>query len=138
MNIGNFRIFLVCILFLTSKVGLAFNVHFCAGSISEISFVWESAGCDMAIHEKQKNTHPHSHELKSESCCSDRIIVFENVESEQVVSEQGNKFLEKVIFLYQKDNLYNEIFLSKFNSNIIEDPPKLKLFLLYHSFIFYG
>lgn len=138
MKNRNLYVFLVSLLFLTSKVGLAFNVHICGGSISEISFIWKSAGCEMSIHEEQKDFHPDSHELKAENCCGNEIMVLESGETEDIFSKKGNNFPNSSTIIYKKDLRYREISFSKLNPKIIEDPPKQKLFLLYRSFIFYG
>ena len=47
MNSKGFKSIFFIIILITSKVGLAINVHYCCGKIHEISMAWDAKGCQM-------------------------------------------------------------------------------------------
>ncbi|MEE3034243.1 MAG: hypothetical protein VX325_00130 [Bacteroidota bacterium] len=127
---------LVCLIFLTSNIGFAFNVHICGGSVSEISFIWDKAGCDMPDH--KEDSHQNSYQYKAEDCCSDEIMMFQNSETEWISLKQTNDSSNNFSILTNQEFFSKEIYFSKLNQEKTKHPPRGKLFLLYRSFIFYG
>ena len=47
MNSKGLKSVFFILILLASKVGLAINVHYCCGQISEISMAWDAEGCQM-------------------------------------------------------------------------------------------
>ena len=61
-------------IFLTSKVGLALNVHYCGENIAEIVLVWSAEGCEMSS-EKSHDNHQDS-TVKKNHCCQFNLRSF--------------------------------------------------------------
>ena len=65
-------IFFVLIL-LISKGGMALNVHYCGGQISEISMAWDAEGCQVKTFLDQRGF-----EVRKSHCCNDEIVYIQN------------------------------------------------------------
>ena len=127
-------IFFVIVL-LTSKVGLALNIHYCGGQIAEISMAWKAEGCQMSnLSDDQQGF-----EVKKSHCCDDKTVFIQNNNPQKAfeLSYDLNTpiSLEKQqnFFLFKKFHLQKNIPLS--SSCFI---PKSKIFLLNSAFVFYG
>ncbi len=133
------RIISLCIVFLASNVGFAFNIHICGGSVSEISVIWDKAGCDMPDDDKN-NSHQHSKKnFNAEDCCNDDILIVQKSDPERIYVKQINKFLDNFSILLRNVPFVKEASFTNLNLKKINyPPPPAKLFLLFSSFIFYG
>jgi len=131
------RILLLCIVFLASNVGFALNIHFCGGSVSEISFIWNKAGCDMPDDHKN-DSDQYSKNFKDEDCCNDEILIVQKTDSERISVKQINNFSDNFSILLSNASFVKEVFFTNLNLKKIKYPPPAKLFLLFSSFIFYG
>jgi hypothetical protein len=120
---------------LTSKVGLALNIHYCGGKIAEISMAWKAEGCQMSYLSDDQQ----GFEVKKSHCCDDKTVFIQNNNPQKVfdLSYDLNTpiSLEKQqnFFLFKKFHLQKNIPLS--SSCFI---PKSKIFLLNSAFVFYG
>jgi hypothetical protein len=56
MNVKNFKAVFFALIFLTSKIGVALNVHYCGGYIEGIVLAWNAVGCGMPL-EKSQDSH---------------------------------------------------------------------------------
>ena len=131
------RISLLCIVFLTSNVGFAFNVHICGGLVSEISAIWNKAGCDMPDDHKN-DSYQNSKNFKAEDCCNDDILIVQKSDLERISVKQVDNFSDNFSILLSNVPFVKEIFFANLNLKKIKYPPPVKLFLLFSSFIFYG
>lgn len=77
------RVLLLLLLFLQSKIGVAFNVHYCGAHISKISWAFDAKGCGM------EKKFPTSEELQfsQKKCCEDDLIISQN-DSDQNNNDQ--------------------------------------------------
>lgn len=66
---------LLVLLFLQSKIGMAFNVHYCGGHIAKISWSFDAIGCGM---EKSKASPTSPVQLQQKTCCNDDLIIAQN------------------------------------------------------------
>lgn len=131
------RILFLCIVFLASNFGFAFNIHICGGSVSEISVIWNKAGCDMP-DENKNDSHQHSKNFKAEDCCNDDILIVQKSDPERILVKQMNNFSDNFSILLINTSFVKELFLANLNLKKVGYPPPAKLFLLFSSFIFYG
>ncbi len=124
--------------FLLTKAGAAFNIHYCGGSIADISHIFEGDnGCGM--DEMMKVVSPC--ETKKKSCCDDEVVVIQNTDQNPLVDTlqlSGDQFLAIVsvaVFFYGVEET------SSGNNTLItyesrsHSPP---LFQLYCSYTFYA
>jgi len=131
------RISLLCIVFLTSNVGFAFNVHICGGLVSEISAIWNKAGCDMSDDHKN-DFQKHSKNFKVKDCCSDEILIIQTSDLERISAKQIDKLSDDFSIFLSNTLFIGDTFFVNLNLEKIKYPPPVKLFLLFSSFIFYG
>ena len=123
------------IILLTSKVGLALNVHYCGGKIAEISMAWQAEGCQMSYLSDDQQ----GFEVKKSHCCDDETVFIQNNTPQKVFDFNYDLntpiSLEKQqnFVLFKKFHLQKNIPLS--SSCFIR---KSKIFLLNSAFVFYG
>jgi len=134
MNSKGFKSIFFIIILITSKVGLAINVHYCCGKILEISMAWDAKGCQM-----QPITDHLGFVVKKNHCCNNERVYVQNNTPQKIVDlsydlnlpilnydEKGFFFTEE-IYLNQKKNPRNHFLI-----------PKGKIFLFNSALIFYG
>ena len=135
MNVKVLKSIFFIIVLLTSKVGLALNVHYCGGQIAEISMAWEVEGCQMAHLSDDQQIF----EIKKSHCCDDETVFIQNNTPQKVFDFNYDLntpiSLEKQqnFVLFKKFHLQKNIPLS--SSCFIR---KSKIFLLNSAFVFYG
>ena len=137
MNKNSIKAIFFVLIFLTSKIGVALNVHYCGGHIQEIALAWNVEGCGISF-EKSQDTHQ-SQEVTKKHCCQDKTVFIQNNEPQKTPDSE----LQVTYFEVQQHNTctFN---LSKiiFPKAVFEKPKclffKEKIFLLHHSLIFYG
>jgi hypothetical protein len=137
MNTKSIKAIFFVLIFLTSKIGVALNVHYCGGHIQEIALAWNEEGCGMSL-EKSQDTHQGLKVTKNH-CCQDKTIFIQNNEPQKDTDSE----LQVTYFLVQQYNTCTFDF-SKiiFPKDVFVKPKHLilkeKIFLLHHSLIFYG
>lgn len=137
MNIKNIKAVFFLLIFLSSKVGLALNVHYCGGHIAEIALAWNAEDCGMSS-EKSHETHQ-GFVVEKNHCCQDEALFIQNNEP-QKTSESASQNL----FFVTPQNKFDfsnaaEIQFPKpiFTRNRFL-VPKNKIFLLHQSLVFYS
>ena len=68
------RVILLLLLFLQSKIGVAFNVHYCGAHIAKISWAFDAKGCGM----EKKIPITEEHQFSQKNCCEDDLIISQN------------------------------------------------------------
>ena len=136
MNKNSIKAIFSVLIFLTSKIGVALNVHYCGGHIQEIALAWNVEGCGISL-KKSKDTHQGLKVTKNH-CCQDKTVFIQNNEPQKTIESD----LQVTYFEVQQYNTCT-IDLSKiiFPKAVFVKPKHLifreKIFLLHHSFIFY-
>ena len=126
-------IFFVLIL-LISKVGMALNVHYCGGQISEISMAWNAEKCQMKSFLDLRGF-----ELRKSHCCNDETLYIQNNTPQKAFDFTYDIDLlilpnyKQVFFFVEEFYLYQKEFPK---SHFLI--PKNKIFLINSSLIFYG
>ena len=88
------RILIFLLFFLHSKVGVAFNVHYCGKHIAEISWAFDAKGCGMEQTDLPLST---ADQLSQKSCCDNDVVIAQNDADQTKV--EGQKAL-----LYARTN----------------------------------
>ena len=135
MNYKSFKVFFFVLIFLTSKIGLALNVHYCGGHIEDIALAWNAGGCEISL---EKAKEPHQDLIKNH-CCQDQTVFIQNNEPQKTADYE----LQFDYFETFQNNSFRfdtskTLFLKKVFTPYIFIVPKNKIFLLHQSFIFYG
>ena len=137
MNTNSIKAIFFVLIFLTSKIGVALNIHYCGGYIQEIALAWNVQGCGISL-EKSKDTHQ-GLEVTKTHCCQDKTIFIQNNEPKKTNDSE----FQVTHFVVQQYNTCT-FDLSKiiFPKAVFVKPKhfvfKEKIFLLHHSLIFYG
>ena len=137
MSLRNFKTIFFVLIFLTSKVGLALNVHYCGGHIAEIALAWNVEGCGMSSEKSEDKSQAIS--LLKKHCCADETIFIQNNEPQKPADSD---FKISSLFISIND-LY---FIDNININFPKILylsskcliPKRKIYLLNQCLIFYG
>ena len=137
MNINSIKAIFFALIFLTSKIGLALNIHYCGGHIQEIALAWNVEGCGISL-EKSQDIHQ-GLEVTKKHCCQDKTVFIQNNEPQKTSDSE----LQVTYFAIQQYNTISfdlsKIILPK---AVFLKPKHLvfkeKIFLLNHSLIFYG
>ena len=77
------RVILLLLLFLQSKIGVAFNVHYCGAHIAKISWAFDAKGCGM----EKKIPTTEELQFSQKNCCEDDLIISQN-DSDQNINDQ--------------------------------------------------
>lgn len=67
-------VFLLMLLFLQSKIGLALNVHYCGKHIAKISWAFDAEGCGM----EKKIPPVDTLQFSQKNCCEDDVVIAQN------------------------------------------------------------
>jgi len=137
MNTNSIKAIFFVLIFLTSKIGVALNVHYCGGHIQEIALAWNVEGCGISL-EKSQDTHQGLEVIKKH-CCQDKTVFIQNNEPQKTSDSE----LQVTYFAIQQYNTCSfDISKIIFPKAIFVKPKHLvfkdKIFLLHHSLIFYG
>lgn len=89
---NTFRAFLLLFFFLQSKVGVAFNIHYCGGHVAQISSAFHPKNCGMEAPEGEKESPTPI--LTQKACCADELIIAQNDDAQhgtafEDLGEQG-------------------------------------------------
>ena len=134
MNSKGLKSVFFILILLTSKVGLAINVHYCCGQISEISLAWDAKGCQM-----QPISDHLGFVVKENHCCNNERVYVQNNTPQKIVDLSYDVNLpilnydEKGFFFKEEFNLNQKKIL---RTHFLV--PKSKIFLTNSSLIFYG
>lgn len=137
MNARVTKAIILILIFLTSKVGLALNVHYCGDHIAEISLVWNAEGCGMSV---EKSHYKHQDfKFKKHHCCQDELIFIQNNEP----LETTNLEFQVALFAVPHCNFDFSIDSKTHSPKVVSVKPlhvvpKRKIFLLYQSLVFYS
>jgi len=129
------KLFLLILLFIHSKMGMALNFHYCGDHLAEISLALNPKGCGM---ETSKISHSDILTFFQKSCCADEVEIFQNDGDISLIDEYGEyDFQIKDVNLnyYSKINWVNYPQIIQFHPR----PPPLKkdFYRIYSSFLYY-
>ncbi|MDG1053435.1 MAG: hypothetical protein P8O78_02250 [Flavobacteriaceae bacterium] len=114
------RVLLLLLLFLQSKIGVAFNVHYCGGHIAKISWAFDAKDCGM----EKKNFPSDVLQFTQKSCCQDDVIIAQD-DSDQTTNQE-KQFVDNFI----QFELNDEINLPKLDPRIalqlVHPPPSIR------------
>ena len=137
MSLKNNFIYFFSFLFLTSKIGMSLNFHFCGDELFQISPSSDPKVCEMhsSYSENKKNTF----EINLESCCDDQIVFVQNNNIEKYNSNQKiEKITDATFLLNNYSSLKPRSFL--YYSFNWKPPPKSEsnLYIIFNQFMLYG
>ena len=137
MNTNSIKAIFFVLIFLTSKIGVALNVHYCGGHIQEIALAWNAEGCGISL-EKSQDTHQ-GLEVTKKHCCQDKTVFIQNNEPQKTSDSE----LQVTYFAIQQYNTCSyDVSKIIFPKAVFVKPKHLvfkeKIFLLHHRLIFYG
>ena len=137
MNTNSIKAIFFVLIFLTSKIGVALNVHYCGGHIQEIALAWNVEGCGISL-EKSHGTHQGLKVTKN-YCCQDKTVFIQNNEPQKTTDSE----LQVTYFEAQQHNTCTFDLSKIICPKAVFVKPKClffkeKKFLLHHSLIFYG
>ena len=82
MNKNSIKAIFSVLIFLTSKIGVALNVHYCGGHIQEIALAWNVEGCGISL-EKSHDTR--KGKVTKKHCCQDKTVFIQNNEPQKLL-----------------------------------------------------
>lgn len=126
------RTFLLLILFLHSKIGVALNVHYCGGHIAVISWAFAVENCGM----EQEPSSSDAPRFSGKHCCDDDLVVEQNSndQNKQEVEQPFSTVAHTETLWLKKSTLaVNGLVLTN-----KPPPPKLKAYLVNCAYIFYA
>lgn len=135
MTMKQLRILILLLFFLQSKIGVAFNVHYCGKYIAEISWAFDARGCGM---EKVDLSLCDSDQLTQKSCCDDDVIIAQNDTDQTKVEGQKTLFYART---NQRNSHKQQVEIIDFTPSINETtypPPKIPHYKTNCAFIFYA
>ena len=129
LNPNTFRAFLLLFFFLQSKVGVAFNIHYCGGHVAQISSAFHPKNCGMEAPEGEKESPTPI--LTQKSCCADELIIAQNDDAQHITAfedlgEQG--VIAQPLFVPAPALLRRP----KFGKCLLRPPPKSEKKYLYY------
>ena len=126
------RVILLLLLFLQSKIGVAFNVHYCGAHIAKISWAFDAKGCGM----EKKIPTTEELQFSQKNCCEDDLIISQN-DSDQNINDQEQSNLVVLA------GTYNPIFRPIVANRVtvqqmgIRPPPREPLYIKHCAQILY-
>lgn len=126
------RVLLLLVLFLQSKIGVAFNVHYCGAHIAKISWAFDAKGCGM----EKKIPATDELQFSQKNCCDDDLIISQN-DSDQNINDLEQPNVEALA------ETFNPVFKaivvkhSIVQQMGIRPPPKEPLYIKHCAQIFY-
>lgn len=131
MKYKKYLLFLMSFLIVVSSLGMAFNVHFCKGSIASISSeFYPSKACEMAVEAETKSCC--KKKIKTKKCCSDKKVSFKS--KTEKITYKTSFAIDSYLVLNEINYVFETPFVSiqnnkkdyySFESNA---PPRYKLF----------
>lgn len=126
-------VYLLLLLFLQSKVGLALNIHYCGAHIAKISWAFDAKGCGM----EQKQTTDDTLQFNQKTCCEDDVIIAQN-DGDQNSGWSQQFFINGIHLAVSSFSAYNETRSERVVYCLSRPPPKQALYKLNGAFLFYG
>ena len=126
------RVLLLLLLFLQSKIGVAFNVHYCGAHIAKISWAFDAKGCGM----EKKIPTTEELQFSQKNCCEDDLIVSQN-DSDQNINDQKQPnvaVFAKTLNPAFKTIVVNHAIVQQMG---IRPPPREPLYIKHCAQIFY-
>ena len=127
------------VFFLTTKIGLAFNIHYCGESIADISHIFEGKnGCKMEV---VMTLSPCEKEMQKKGCCDDKVVVIQNTDQNPLVNtlqlskQQFAAILNTAVFFQGVEFQPSDPVIEITCRNSSHSPP---LYQLYCSYTFYA
>ena len=137
MNTNSIKAIFFVLIFLTSKIGVALNIHYCGGYIQEIALAWNVEGCGISL-KKSQDTHQ-GLEVTKNHCCKDRTVFIQNNEPQKT---NDSEFQVTYFAVQQYNTCTFDLSKIIFSKAVFVKPKCLvfreKIFLLHHRLIFYG
>jgi len=137
MNMRSIKAIFIVLIFLTSKIGLALNVHYCGGHIEEIVLAWNAAGCGMPMEKSQDDNQDVN--ITKNRCCQDETIFIQNNQPQKTVNDE---FQINTLAIPQDNSVSLNTIKTILPKEVFTRSgffvPKNKIFLLNQSLIFYG
>ena len=84
LNPNAFRAFLLLFFFLQSKVGVAFNIHYCGGHVAQISSAFHPKNCGMETPEGREESPTPIFSQKP--CCADELVIAQNDDAQHITA----------------------------------------------------
>ena len=137
LSLKNNFIYFFSFLFLTSKIGMALNFHFCGDKLYQISSSSDPKVCEM--HSSYSENEKDTFEINPEDCCDDQIVFVQNNNIEKYNSNQKIEKITDATFLLSKHfSLKPRSFL--YYSLNWKPPPKSEsnLYIIFNQFMLYG
>ena len=97
MNTNSIKAIFFVLIFLTSKIGVALNVHYCGGHIQEIALAWNVEGVEFF---GKKSRHPSRPRGYKKHCCQDKTVFIQNNEPQKTTDSE----LQVTYFAVQQHN----------------------------------
>ena len=107
MNTRAFKAIFFILIFLTSKVGVALNVHYCGGHIAEISLAWKAEGC------KRSSIMEQGFALKNSHCCENETVFIQNNTPQKAYDLNFDFSAESVAVVKKDFDTYERAFIQK-------------------------
>ena len=126
------RVLLLLLLFLQSKIGVAFNVHYCGDHIAKISWAFDAKGCGM----EKKIPLTDALQFNQKSCCEDDLIISQN-DGDQNINDQEQSNVEVLTETFNpvlKPIVVNHAIVQH---SVIRPPPREPLYIKHCAQIFY-
>ena len=120
-------------LFLQSKIGLAFNVHYCGAHIAKISWAFDAKGCGM---EKEMSISD-ALQFSQQNCCDDDTIIAQN-DSDQTTVKADQVSLNGFFIPFPSFITYNNLKAEEKVQFVSRPPPRQALYKFNGAFLFYG
>ncbi|MDC1080848.1 hypothetical protein OAQ15_01945 [Flavobacteriaceae bacterium] len=129
------KLFLLIILFVHSKMGMALNFHYCGDHLVQISFALNPKGCGM---ETSKTSYSDTLSFSQKNCCADEVEIFQNKGEISFIDDFNGFDFE----ISGSNSNYSSKNYSTEDPQLFQfhpRPPPLQtnLYRLYSSFLFY-
>ena len=126
------RVILLLLLFLQSKIGLAFNVHYCGEHIAKISWAFDAKGCGM----EKKIPTTNELQFSQKNCCQDDLIISQN-DGDQNINDLQQSNVEVLTETFNP--IFKPIVANRATVQLmgIRPPPREPLYIKHCAQIFY-
>ena len=137
MNLRSVKAIFFVLIFLTSKIGVALNVHYCSGYIQEIALAWNVGGCEMSLVKSHDNRQ--GLKVTKNHCCQDKTVFIQNNEPQRTTDYE----LQASYFAIPQSNrctfdlskiIFPKVGFVKPKYLVFKE----KIYLQHHRLIFYG
>ena len=124
------KILFILLFFIQSRIAHGINIHYCGNLVADFSYLHDAEGCDMHNFKPEKDYH-----VSQKSCCHDKVLVYDKNQTKtesKIVTLFNKEFIQTFFgYIYILDR-YIFYKIPKFH------PPKIPVFKINCSFVFYG